>query len=212
MTQTPGQWAGQPQQPGQPLHSGPQPYQPAPGTYAPAPAVPPAQFAPQGGFAAPPQPYQAAAQHYPPQPCYQQPGYATAAPPPAGAPECRVCGATPAAKARFSSITGIIATWTVKQWRGLYCRTCGLATFREAMSETLVGGWWLIVSFGIIPLYVLTNLYGRSRVARLAEPTGRRSQPMMSGPPVFARRKVQVVATIGLAMWVLFFTFAKWKS
>lgn len=216
MTQTPGQWAGRPQPTGQPTYGVPQPYptprvpqpyQSAPGVHGTVPEAPP-RSAPQGGLAAP-QPYPAAAQQYSQPSGYPQGAYGGT--PPTGGLECRVCGAGPAVKATFVGITGFAVAWTVRRWRGPYCRTCGLATFREAVSETLVGGWWLIVGFVVVPGYVLANLFGRSRVSGLGEPSGQRSQPAVPGPPVLARPKVQIVAVLGILLWVLFFVFAKWK-
>jgi hypothetical protein len=112
----------------------------------------------------------AAAQQYSPHSGSPQGAYGGT--PTTGGLECRVCGAGPAVKATFVGVTGFAVAWTVRRWCGPYCRTCGLATFREAVSEKLVGGWWLIVGFVVVPGYVLANLFGRSRVSGLGGAVG----------------------------------------
>jgi hypothetical protein len=54
---------------------------------------------------------------------------------------------------------------------GPLCRDCGITSFREMTSLTLIRGWWSPISPFIAPIVIALNLLRRSRVARLAPPT-----------------------------------------
>ncbi|MFE3195146.1 hypothetical protein ACFXHA_39510 [Nocardia sp. NPDC059240] len=54
---------------------------------------------------------------------------------------------------------------------GPFCRDCGVAAFREMTAETLVQGWWGLISFLIAnPVTILANLVNRVRIGALAAP------------------------------------------
>jgi hypothetical protein len=72
---------------------------------------------------------------------------------------------------------------------GMFCRNCGLETYRSMTAATLIQGWWGVFSFFITPVVLLLNLVNRRDVARLPAPQqvpgGRR--PVQPGTPLFAR-------------------------
>ncbi len=166
----------------------PPPHGPYP--YAPPPAEPYAQQ-PAGPYA--PQPY--APQPYAPQSyAPQQPGYPAQAPPPyaqqhpyphpqspphphpqpyAAAPGCcQLCGAQPAVQATVRGHQGILYVMRFLSRKGMFCRSCGLATYREMSAKTLWQGWWSPLSVAITPLTLLMNLGPRGRFRKLAAPAG----------------------------------------
>ncbi|MFE1763170.1 hypothetical protein ACFW81_02985 [Streptomyces angustmyceticus] len=55
---------------------------------------------------------------------------------------------------------------------GMFCRSCGLATYREMSAKTLWQGWWSPLSVAITPLTLLLNLGPRGRFRKLAAPVG----------------------------------------
>jgi hypothetical protein len=114
--------------------------------------------------------------------------------------ECTLCGSVPAAAAKFRGHQGMIIIMRFLSLDGPFCRDCGLATYRNMTSRTLVQGWWGYVSFLITPLVVLFNLIPRQKVASLPPPRpaphGRSHRPLDPGPPLLMRP----MSIIGLAI------------
>ncbi|GIH03209.1 hypothetical protein Rhe02_12760 [Rhizocola hellebori] len=77
--------------------------------------------------------------------------------------------------------------------RGPFCRDCGMTTFRDLTAETLVAGWWSVLSFFTTPFVLLLNLWGRYKVTKLAAPqadpvyVAPNMRPLDPVKPVFAR-------------------------
>ncbi|MEU9112400.1 hypothetical protein AB0D04_11540 [Streptomyces sp. NPDC048483] len=67
---------------------------------------------------------------------------------------------------------GLIVVMRFLSRRGVFCRSCGLATYREMSAKTLWQGWWGPLSVVITPLTLLANLGPRARFRKLAAPTG----------------------------------------
>lgn len=98
---------------------------PASGPYASPQGIPaPASYAPPQG-PPPPGPYAYAQQP-------QRQPYA------GGAPGCQFCGAQPAVQATVRGHQGIIYVMRFLSRRGTFCRSCGLATYREMSAKTLI--------------------------------------------------------------------------
>jgi hypothetical protein len=71
---------------------------------------------------------------------------------------------------------------------GPYCRDCGLATYREMTSKSLLQGWWGLLSVIINPIVMLTNLAPRRAVAALPPPVpGAPRMPLNPGKPMIRR-------------------------
>ncbi|MEU2232008.1 hypothetical protein ACH4A8_01140 [Streptomyces vietnamensis] len=147
-----------------------------------------------------PQPYGQLPQQYgqPPQP-YAQPYPPHGAPTPAPAPApqgCEVCGAQPAAAATVRAHQGMIVIMRTVTRRGVYCRTCGLAVYRKMTSDTLVTGWWGMLSLFVTPFVVLGNVLGaRAAFRRLPEPHGAWRPPLDPGRRVLRRAPAMLVLT-----------------
>ncbi len=119
---------------------------------------------------------------------------------------CAICGCTPAAYATFRQHTGLILVWLLRTRRGMFCRDCGLETFRGMTALTLLGGWWGVVSFFITPVVLLLNAANRPDVASLPEPqpgpSGR--YPVEPGRPLFARPPAVIGALLPVVILALF--------
>ncbi|MET7419387.1 hypothetical protein [Dactylosporangium sp. NPDC005555] len=104
---------------------------------------------------------------------------------------CRFCSNVPTAKTKFRGHRGLIIAMQFRHVDGPFCRDCGLATFRELTSKTLIQGWYSYGSFFIAPFIVLWNLINRGKVASLAPPQpspyGGAQRPMDPGRPLMAR-------------------------
>jgi hypothetical protein len=83
---------------------------------------------------------------------------------------CRICGCAPAAKVTFRGHQGLILIARFLSVPGPFCRNCGLATFRRMTANTLVAGWWGVISLFATPATILINLVRRQKVAALPEP------------------------------------------
>ena len=89
--------------------------------------------------------------------------------------------------------------------KGVFCRSCGLATYREMSAKTLWQGWWSPLSVAITPITLLVNLGPRSRFHKLAEPTGGWRPPLDPGPSLL-RRPVALTALAVVALAALALT------
>ncbi|MFI8822394.1 hypothetical protein [Streptomyces sp. NPDC053431] len=133
-----------------------------------------------------PHPYPQAAQSY----AQPQPPYGASAP-----HGCEVCGAQPAAAATVRAHQGMVVVMRTVTRRGVFCRTCGLAVYRQMTSETLVTGWWGLLSFFVTPFVVLGNLGARSVFRRMPEPYGARRPPLDPGRRVLRRAPAMLILT-----------------
>ncbi|AOP46005.1 LppU/SCO3897 family protein [Streptomyces lydicus] len=209
---------------------GPHPYaqppaQPPVGPYAPQyPAGPYAQQQPAGPYAPqqPVAPYaqQPAGPYAPQQPAgpYAPPGHpAAAAQAPYGYPQqphphpqpgvggCQFCGAQPAVQATVRGHQGILYVMRFLSRSGVFCRSCGLATYREMSAKTLWQGWWSPLSVVITPITLLVNLGPRSRFHALAAPVGGFRPSLDPGKPLL-RRPDALLILVPLALVVLALT------
>jgi hypothetical protein len=101
---------------------------------------------------------------------------------------CRVCGSTPAANVTFRGHQGMIILMRFLRRPGPFCRDCGLATYRDVTSKSLVQGWWGVLSVFINPIVMLTNLGSRSAVVALPPPVpGAPRPPLNPGKPMLRR-------------------------
>ncbi|MFI0155174.1 LppU/SCO3897 family protein [Streptomyces lydicus] len=217
-TQPPGQPPMGPYAPQQP--TGPYGQQQPAGPYAPQqPAAPYAQQ-PAGPYA----PQQPAGPYAPQQPTgpYAPPGHPAPAPPqaPYGYPQqlhphaqpdpvgCQFCGAQPAVQATVRGHQGILYVMRFLSRSGVFCRSCGLATYREMSAKTLWQGWWSPLSVVITPITLLVNLGPRSRFHALAAPVGGFRPSLDPGKPLLRRPETLLIliplALLALALTILF--------
>jgi len=121
------------------------------------------------------------------------PGSAFAAPPvgPAAGLCCRFCGSVPAVMATVRGHQGFLIMMRFLKLQGPFCRSCGIATYRDMTAKSLWQGWWGIASAIINPVTMLINLPERAKFNRLAEPVpGAPGQPMNPGKPLFRRAAI----------------------
>jgi len=126
--------------------------------------------------------------------------------------ECDLCGTAPAADISLGSNVGLILVRRTKRITPQLCRRCGISLFRELQSETLVKGWWGIISAFVNVGTVLSNWSAiRGHRARLPEPNRRDPaviSPLAPGRPL-ARpvlgRPGPILATLAFA-WLAFGT------
>ncbi|MGY5123808.1 LppU/SCO3897 family protein [Streptomyces nigrescens] len=163
----------------------PAPYPHRPAGTSPQPPVGP--YDPQPGQPAP-HPYDRQP-HLHPQPYAADPG-------------CQFCGARPAVQATVRGHQGILVLMRFLSRRGMFCRSCGLATYREMSAKTLWQGWWSPLSVAITPLTLLMNLGPRGRFRKLAAPTGGFGPSLDPGRSLL-RRPVALLFLVPMALVVL---------
>ncbi|WP_328387002.1 hypothetical protein OHS81_25660 [Streptomyces sp. NBC_00400] len=92
--------------------------------------------------------------------------------------------------------------------KGMFCRSCGLATYREMSAKTLWQGWWSPLSVVITPLTLLMNLGPRGRFRKLAAPTGGFRPSLDPGKSLLRRPEALLflvpMALVAVAIPVLF--------
>ncbi|MFI1914238.1 hypothetical protein [Nocardia sp. NPDC020380] len=104
---------------------------------------------------------------------------------------CRYCGATPAVDVDFRAHRGLIFMMQFRKLPGPFCRECGLAVFRKMTGDSLVQGWWGLMSMVINPFTILMNVGARYQVAKLPPPVpGAPRQPMSPGRPLLQRWQI----------------------
>ncbi|MEU6382003.1 hypothetical protein ABZ847_00420 [Streptomyces bauhiniae] len=113
---------------------------------------------------------------------------------------CGVCGAGPAAPVTVRGHQGMIVIMRSLKRQGVFCRNCALSVFREMQAETLITGWWGLLSVVITPIVLLTNLGALSGIKRIPAPvTPGWRPPLDPGKPVFQRPEgVAVLIPLGL--------------
>lgn len=84
----------------------------------------------------------------------------------------------------------------------MFCRSCGLATYREMSAQTLWQGWWSPLSVAITPVTLLMNLGPRSRFRKLAAPVGGFGPSLDPGRSLL-RRPVALLFLVPMALVVL---------
>jgi hypothetical protein len=177
--------------------AGPNPQPPA-GPYPPQPGP---YVQPPGPYVQPPVPGGPAPYGYPPQtPHFPQsfqghPGHP-------GAPGCQFCGAQPAVRATVRGHQGFLYVMRFLSREGVFCRSCGLATYRDMSAKTLWQGWWSPLSLVITPITLLVNLGPRSRFHKLGEPMGGWRPPLDPGPSLL-RRPVALTVLVAMVLVVL---------
>lgn len=186
-----------------------QPYGPPPmGSHPPQPTAPhpqqPAGTHPQS----PVGPYDPRPVQPPPNPYDRQPPlhpYPQPHPHPqpyAADPGCRLCGARPAVQATVRGHQGLFLLMRFLSRSGMFCRSCGLATYREMSARTLWQGWWSPLSVAITPVTLLMNLGPRSRFRKLAAPVGGFGPSLDPGRSLL-RRPVALLFLVPMALVAL---------
>ncbi|MFH9399058.1 hypothetical protein ACH4JS_04635 [Streptomyces sp. NPDC017638] len=144
---------------------------------------------------------------HPPYPAhpYPQPG---APYPPVSGPGCEVCGALPAAPVTVRGHQGMVVVMRFTRRRGTLCRPCALAVFRQTQRDTLVRGWWGVLSLVVTPVVLLLNLGALARIRRLPAPvTAAWRPPLDPGRPLLRRPAgllpLAVLAALAVAVPVL---------
>lgn len=118
---------------------------------------------------------------------------------------CRICGNGPAAPATFRAVAGAVVMHTIWTSRGPFCRDCGLYTFRRQTAKSLTLGWCSVGAIILTPIFVLTNVVARGKVAELPAPQSRQDgqghAPLDPGPPVLHRAGAFLYPILVLAVF-----------
>ena len=116
--------------------------------------------------------------------------------------ECRFCGSSPACEATLRQETGMVLVRRRRWLTGPFCRSCGIAMFREVTNRTLLTGWWGVLSFFANLLTIAGNLGARRRFGQLSSPQPNPavatwlSAPIPVGRPVFQRSGIWVTSIV----------------
>jgi hypothetical protein len=101
---------------------------------------------------------------------------------------------------------GFLIVMRFLKLEGPFCRTCGIATYRDMTAKSLWQGWWGVGSSIINPITMLINIPTRLKFKQLPEPMpGAPGQPMDPGKPLFQRPAILgfllPIAVIALLIW-----------
>jgi hypothetical protein len=107
-------------------------------------------------------------------------------------PHCAICGSAPVAQVKFKACIGKLVWRQVRSWEGPLCRGCGEALYREMQNETMVKGWWGVISFLANVFAILSNWSQHQRVKALGLP--------MATPKSFST-PANCPLSPGLPMW-----------
>jgi len=116
---------------------------------------------------------------------------------------CLLCGHAPSETVTLKTSVGKILWRELRMWEGELCRSCGLSLFRDTQNETLLKGWWGLISFFANLLYIGQNWLAYSRIVRLKQPFPTPlagftplSAPLAAGRPLFQRAGVWLSALL----------------
>jgi hypothetical protein len=98
---------------------------------------------------------------------------------------CQACGATPAIAVSLHEHHGMFLLQRFKTYNGQWCRDCGIAMFRHAQRQTLLLGWWGLISFFVNFVNVFQNVAVYSKLRNLGAPAGRQAAPLPAVGSVF---------------------------
>jgi hypothetical protein len=121
---------------------------------------------------------------------------------------CSVCSATPAVTMHFRQR---MSRKRIDSISDVYCRTCGIATFRDATNRTLLQGFWRARSLITTIAIVNGNLSERRRIGHL----GVSEDAMLStdsGRPLFLRGGVAAVVISSLLVVSTLFQLVEMSS
>src|SRR5213593_2006308 len=93
-------------------------------------------------------------------------------------PTCQICGRQPAVEITIRRHVGMIVLQRFVRFRGYLCRDHGVRASKDFLRQTLVQGWWGIVSFFVNFYAVYTDLVALSKARKLPAPVS-----ASSGPP-----------------------------
>jgi hypothetical protein len=128
-------------------------------------------------------------------------------------PGCAICGSVPAADVTFMQGIGMVILRRTKTVRVRACRHCGTALFRKTQSQTLLTGWWGVISALTNLGYLWGNLRERKKLDALGEPRPPRERtaqtprttPLPVGSPTMLRPQplVFLLILVGVAVFAL---------
>jgi hypothetical protein len=119
---------------------------------------------------------------------------------------CGICGAVPARNVILQGFVGLIVFLSVKSYKGMACRQCGIAMGRDLNARSMALGWWSIMAPVAVPLGLLANVLRMRGLSRLAEPHGAvagMSAPLAIGRPAWQRPGPMIVTAIMGPLWAL---------
>jgi hypothetical protein len=130
------------------------------------------------------------------------------------APGCAICGSMPAADVTFTQGIGMVILRRAKVVEVRACRDCGTALFRKTQSQTLLTGWWGVISAVTNVGYVWGNVQARRTLNALGEPRPPRERtaqtprttPLPVGSPTLLRPQPLVFFLILVGIMVLALT------
>jgi hypothetical protein len=128
-------------------------------------------------------------------------------------PGCAICGSVPAADVTFTQGIGMVILRRTKTVRVRACRDCGTALFRKTQSQTLLTGWWGVISAFTNLGYVWGNFQARKTLDALGDPRPPRERtaqtprttPLPVGSPTLLRPQPLVffLFVVGLTVFAL---------
>jgi hypothetical protein len=122
-----------------------------------------------------------------------------------------MCGYAPAAEVTFMQGIGMLFMRRAKTLRIRVCRQCGTALYRRVQSNTLLTGWWGVISVVSNLAYIWGNFKERRTLDALGEPRPPRERttqtprtsPLPVGTPTLLRP--QSLAFVAIAIGVVLF-------
>jgi hypothetical protein len=132
-------------------------------------------------------------------------------------PYCTICGHGPVALVEYTVQVGKLFVRSIRKTKAPLCRHCGEALYRDAQNQTLLKGWWGVLSFFANFFYLLDNLSQHGNLRSLTAPTPTpksaitpSSRPLPVGPPLASRAGVWVATALLVA--VASIAYGDWKS
>jgi zinc protease len=110
---------------------------------------------------------------------------------------CQVCGAQPAHEVVLREhATFVVAR--LKTIRGVFCRDCGIARFRQAQRYMLAWAWWGFPGLVVGPMGIIPNVAEWNRLRKLPVPIRTSGVNPLRKPPPAWLHPMAIVLTAGI--------------
>jgi len=124
---------------------------------------------------------------------------------------CDLCGWGPAIPVKFNSVSGFVIFWRWYTLNARLCKACARAMYDENQRNTLVKGWWGLLSFFATIFVFFSNMTAFRRTRTLSAPQGRypgaytispiplvMSTPWWKRPSAIIASLVAIVVSLGI--------------
>jgi zinc protease len=116
-------------------------------------------------------------------------------------PRCQVCQAQPAIEVVLREHATVVVA-RLKTVRGVFCRDCGIARFRQAQRYVLTWAWWGFPGIVVGPMGIIANVAEWNRLRKLPVPIRTSGINPLHKPAPASLHPMAIVLVAGIAVLI----------